>query len=182
LHGHFAKLYPHGPVEIVADTAAEAIEAFSRQVKIFKPNFTDNTRPAARVLGFNTVESLLEKSDVVDLHIVPSFSGGKSPFLQILIGGLLIAVAFVIPGAGIALLGGTLTITSSTVFLMGAGLVLGGLLQMLFPVKQPELQESYYLGVPGNTVKIGTPIPLIFGTVMAYGHFLSFNTDAINIA
>ena len=65
-------------------------------------------------------------------------------------------------------------------FLIGASMVIGGLIQTLFPMKlaDTKLDDNNYLGQPNNTVKVGTRIPLLFGTCVAYGHFLSFNTDA----
>ena len=184
LHGHLKDLCPE-VIEVIADTAAEAFNALCKLKKnLFRPNLIEGTRPVVRIVGFDTVESLFEKSDAQDLHIVPAFTGGKSGFVKILIGAAFIAAMF-IPGVNVAVAGvlGSIGLTSSTVFLMGAGLVLGGLIQILFPVKVADqtLDENNYLGAPGNSVKIGTPIPLLFGRHKAWGQYLSYDTDAVNL-
>lgn len=169
---------------------AEAINALCKLRKnLFKPNLIEGTRPMIRVLGFETVSLLFEKSETRDLHIVPAFSGGKSALISILVGAALIALSFtgigeiLLVGAG-ALGAGSAAITvGSILFGVGVSVILGGLTQLLFPTKlaDQKLDDNNYLGAPGNTVAAGTRIPLIFGTVMVYGHYLSENVDAVNI-
>jgi predicted phage tail protein len=171
LHGPLKRLCPE-VIEIAANTVAEAINGLCKIKKgLFKPNLAENTRPVVRVVGFETVESLYEKTDVQDIHIVPALIGGKSGFFQIIIGAVLIAASFIIPGLQFLLP-------------IGISMVIGGVTQLLFPVKMADqaLDENKYLGAPQNTVKIGTRIPLLFGTCRGYGHYLSYNVDAIEVA
>ncbi len=183
LYGYLRDICPD-VIELTADTVAEAINGLQKVKRgLFQPNAIEGTRPTIKVLGFDTVESLTAKSDVQDLHIVPAFSGGKSGWVSILVGAVLIAAAF-IPGVGEAIAGATFGLFgASNLALIGTGLVLGGLTQTLFPVKlaDQQLDQNNYLGSPQNTVKIGTRIPLLFGTCLAYGQFLSYNVAALNL-
>jgi hypothetical protein len=62
-------------------------------------------------------------------------------------------------------------------------MVLGGIVQMLTPVPETDSTEgSMYLGAGVNTVRIGTRIPILYGTRKVGGHYLSFDVDAKDIA
>ena len=70
---------------------------------------------------------------------------------------------------------------ASLLMKVGALALLGGLSQLLAPTPEAEEEQnrSAYLGAPGNTVKIGTRIPILYGRHKVYGHFLSFDINAI---
>lgn len=166
LHGPYKKLHP-GPIEIVAETVWEAIEAVTLQIKGFAPDL--NGRKQIQVPGFSTIESLKAPSDVEDIHIFPPMNFGKRGLLQTIIGIVLIIVGFV----------------TGQHWLMAIGLSMlaGGLMQMLHP--QPSLTQenkSKYLPTTQNTVKIGTTIPLLYGRYRAAGHILSLEINAKNAA
>jgi hypothetical protein len=60
-------------------------------------------------------------------------------------------------------------------------MILGGILQMLAPTPKSNTgssDQSLYVPSNQNTVKIGTRIPLIYGRVRHFGHYLSFNVDS----
>jgi len=173
LHGPFAAFHD-GPIKIEAQNAFQAIEALSRQIEGFQPS-AKKGKARVKIVGYETEESLYQ--DIPEnetLHIVPQLNGGKSgnAWLQILAGVALIGVAL-IPGVG--------TMVSSIAMKVGAMLVLGGLSQLLAP--QPENDKdvqvkSRYLGSPGNTVQIGTRIPILYGEDRVYGHYLSFDINS----
>lgn len=72
---------------------------------------------------------------------------------------------------------------ASSMLLTGAMMVLGGIVQMLTPVPETDSTEgSLYLGAGVNTVRIGTRIPILYGTRKIGGHYLSFDVDAKDIA
>jgi predicted phage tail protein len=193
LHGYLKDLCPH-PIELDADTVAEAINGLCRVTRgAFNPN-PKTGRHLIKVVGFDIAEHLFMKSDVEDLHIVPAFVGGKSSgIMQIVIGVVLIAAAFVTAGgslAGFVAAGGGLTVAGS-IAMAGAMMVLGGIMAMMSAA--PTLNAgtfgaginpaaSKYLGANKNTVKIGTRIPILVGRYPVFGHILSFNVDAQNVA
>lgn len=191
LHGRLKELCPSG-LEFEGDSVAEVVNGLCRQTKAFNVNF-DQPKHCVKVVGYDTTESLFEpfKTPIQEIHLVPQMGGGKGGgFFRVFIGAVLIAAAFFTGGASLA---GTLafgtTTYASLMFNLGLSLVLGGLLELISPapkmdgsgnVQDPE--GSKYLGASQNTVKIGTRIPLLYGEHMAYGQYLSFDVDAVDVA
>lgn len=176
LHGRFAK-GQEGPIKVEAGTVFEAIDAISRQIPTLKPNpLTGKAR--VKVMGYETEESLYEDlSEDAVLHVVPQLNGGKSgsAFLQIAAGIALIGISF-IPGIG--------ALAASIAMKVGAMLLLGGLSQLLAPAPENDKDDqtkTRYLGAPGNTVQVGTRIPILYGEDRVYGQFLSFDINSQQI-
>lgn len=174
LHGYFSKFHD-GPVMIAGDTVAELVEGVTRQLEGFQPDPIKG-RHRVKVAGFDTEEAIFSDlgPEVEDIHLVPQFNGGKNGgLLQILVGAALIGLSF-IPGIG--------ALASGLLMKVGALALLGGLTQMLAPTPDSDSQtqnRSNYLGTPKNTVKIGTRIPILYGRHRVYGHYLSFDINAI---
>jgi predicted phage tail protein len=172
LHGYLAEFHS-GPIEVMADTVAEAIESITRQLPGFKPNAIHGRHRIA-VVDHDTPEAIYGTPKSDEIHIVPQFAGGKkNGLLQILIGVALVAASF-IPGLNATL--------ASIMMSMGASMALGGIAQLLAPQPNSEDEKkSRYLGAPRNTVAIGTRIPILYGEYRVYGHYLSFDIDAKEI-
>ncbi len=190
LHGYLKDLY-NGPLVFTGFSASEIINGLCKATKAFNPK-PGVERHEMSVVGFPTKESLFEPlpADIEELHLVPSMTGGKSGgFFRIVIGVVLIASAVLTGGTSLAALTATGTV-AGTLFSLGVSLVLGGLLEMLSPMPKTDSfgnsvadpEASKYLGATGNTVKIGTRIPLLYGEILAFGHYLSFNVDAKDVA
>ena len=176
LHGHLKKLYDK-PIEVEASSVAEAMR-FLEQIPELKPK--DGQPWPVTIRGIDSQLKLFAETDLEEIHVHPRTggAGGKNGVLQIIIGIALIALAIVNP-AFLATLG----ITNGMLYLTGAMMVLGGLVQMLMPVPETDSTEgSMYLGAGVNTVKIGTRIPILYGTRKIGGHYLSFDVDAKDIA
>lgn len=176
LHGDLARLHD-GPIVVAAETAAEAVEAVTRQIPGFKPAFNRPPKKV-KVVGCEKVEDLFVPLDQDELHLVPQLNGGKKGgWVQILIGIALVAISF-IPGLQ------AFATLASILLKAGALLILGGLVQLLSPKpsSDDERQRSDYLGAPGNTVRIGTRIPILYGRYRVYGHYLSFDIHATRVA
>lgn len=169
LHGSLKKLAPEG-LELEADTVMEAVNGMARILNI-QPNAITG-KLTIKVLGFDTIDSLAQPNDQEELHIVPAFSGsGIWDVVKIVVGVVLIAVAIIFsPVLG--------PLVSAALFNLGATLIIGGVINLLFPVKQADNDQNY-LGAPGNTTAIGTRISLIFGEVQVYGQILSYNIDSV---
>lgn len=187
LHGPLKELYPDG-FTIVASNPIEAINGFAKQTGVFNVP-AEQEKYCVSVVGFETKESLYAPfpANTNELHIVPPMLGGKGGFFKVIIGVVIIAAAIATGGMAAALAGGTWT---SFFFNMGISLVLGGLLEMLSPSPKMDLtgnsasdpEASKYLGASQNTVKIGTRIPLLYGEHIAYGHYISFDVDSVDVA
>lgn len=175
LHGALKKFH-EGPIEVYADTVAEALRIVSLQIAAFRPNAKDGYRKV-QVAGCDTLESLFTESVIENIHVFPQFNGGKrGGFLQILIGAALVAASFIVPPAAGILAGILLKV--------GALIVLGGVLQLFAAPHRDtgpagEQNRSHYLGAPRNTVAIGTRIPILYGRRKVGGHLLSINVSAI---
>lgn len=176
LHGHLAEKHP-GVIEVEAETIAEAMQALSLYPELEYP---PGSPWPVEIDGVQSKADLYEPTPVREIHVRPRMggAGGNNGLLQVVIGATMIALAVTNPafmgmsGFGQVMLG-----------LNGALMVTGGLIQMMTPT--PELgggssKASAILNGTGNTTKIGTPIPLAYGTQPLYGHYLSFNVDAKN--
>lgn len=176
LNGYLSELYPH-VIEVEAESVAEAITSLT-QIEELSP--LDGHPHQVVIRGVDSEIALFSKTEMQEIHVYPRLggSGGKQGLGQVLLGIALVAVGFIFPA--ISLVGGL--ITSSSLMLTGAVMALGGIIQMLTPM--PELDDgskdksSNYLGSGGNTVQIGTNIPLAYGHVKLGGHYLSFDVDA----
>ena len=177
-HGSLQAMVPNGidTIDFAVKTVKECVEAVSMQI----PAFAKGPRKVVQILGVQNEHDLL-REDVDVVHIMPAFVGGKrGGLVQIILGTLLIAAAILLPGLG------TIAGVSLNTILFSAGLSLtfSGI-ALLFAPKPPSntpsannSEGSKYLGAQGNTVKIGTRIPLGYGRQKVYGHILSFNVSA----
>lgn len=202
-HGHLRQLCPE-EYSFEAKTAWEALRAFASQA----PSLRRTPRGKeilVTVVGYNTLDSLHSPLQEETLHITPRFIGGKSSggFIKIVIGVALIAVSILCPPAGAAglaagaasataaglTIAGTF-ISASQILLSGILLLAGGLLELMSPAPKMDTgvdtgpgdpPASRYLGAPGNTVSLGTRIPLGFGRHRVGGHYLSFDIQAKDV-
>lgn len=189
LYGKLKKLYDK-ELYISGSNVAEIINGVFTQIKELKTK-SINFKHQIRVHGYFTKESLFQPfgEEVTELHVMPDVCGGKGGgFIKVAIGAVLIATAIFQPQLGAILLTKGVTL-SSVVFGIGTSLVLGGILEMISPVPQidstsggQDPEASKYLGGDGNTVKIGTRIPILYGKNKVFGHYLSFNIDAKNVS
>lgn len=189
--GPLAKLCPE-PIRVAADTVAKAVDAATRQVPAFKPNAARG-RMLLRVRGFDSVQSLMGGTDATEVEVWPALAGGGGKGLfKIVIGVALIVASFYVPGIGAAIgvemTAATAATIASATLSLGISMVLGGVMELMSAAPKYDvgaaanIEASKYLGAGGNTVKIGTRIPLLYGTHRAAGHYISFNIEAVDVA
>ena len=147
----------------------------------------------------------LEKEDLhnpigqEDIHIVPVITGaGGGAGRRILIGAALIGASFLFPGAGLfgkagaELTGGIVTgfaaKIGTAVSAIGAGLVLNGVSEMLFPIPKPDMPEddpriSFSFSGVQNTSRAGTAHPIVYGEVVTGSVVISagIDTDQVQV-
>lgn len=176
LHGYLKDLYP-GELRFDVRSAAEAIKAMCQQTGAFRP--IDGRKHKIRALGFNTKDDLMSPTDKEEIHLIPQFTVGKSPLIQVALGTVLIAA-----GIGLGLAG--FPQAGILVASFGLSMTAAGISQMLAPTPERtttgQEKSSKYLGSSANTVKIGTPIPIIYGKRRVFGHYLSVNITAKDMA
>ena len=137
----------------------------------FRATIGDKTATHARL------QMPFGKTETLTIEPVPVGQGsGKSTWA--IIGGIaLVALSFVLPGAGAAgtgLLGtgfGAATGSAAFAATLGTALVLGGISQLLAPTigdqEAKERRDSYTFGGPGQRAIQGAVKPLLYGTVYA---------------
>jgi predicted phage tail protein len=141
-----------------------------------------------------------------DIHIVPVISGAGGGFRNILLGGLLIGASFFFPGAGLfgtQSFGGALAAGSASAVpfvgatgvagsllgtaigtglsAIGAGMVLNGVGEMLYPTQQASFEDnpqiSFNFSGTQNTARAGTPVPIVYGEIFTGSVVISGDVD-----
>ena len=136
-----------------------------------------------------------------DIHIIPVISGaGGDTFNTILLGAALIGASFFFPGAGLFgtvstsgqiaagttltgfTAGGTVgTLIGTGISAIGAGLVLQGVGNMLYPTQDPSFEDnpqiSFNFAGTQNTARAGTPVPIVYGEIFTGSVVISGDID-----
>lgn len=177
-HGKFAEDY--GKTHTIhAENVGKAMEGLTRQLGFYEDKRLDE-RPVARIVGYDTIESLAECPD--EIHVVPAVMGGGG-LGKVLIGAALIGIAVINPGIGGMILS---QVGVSIVAGLGVSLMLSGLTQMF--AKAPTLSQesdpdaSKYLGISTNTTRLGTLRSYAMGRIkITAPHLLALNVDSNNM-
>jgi predicted phage tail protein len=190
LYGELAKITGHKELEAAVKTTAQA-------VSFLVNNFPDLESHMANkyyqvLLGKENVniDELHFPVGQSDIKFVPVISGsggiGKALF-----GGALIALSFGVGGLFTAPLiqSGTFSFAAAglgakAAFGIGAGLVLSGVSDMLFPQpKMPQFSSeqdprlSFSFSGTQQTSRAGTPVPLVYGEIFTGSVVISSSID-----
>ena len=189
LYGELVKITGHKELEAAVNTTAQAV------------SFLVNNFPELESHMANKYyQVLLDKEEEVDIEklhfpvgqsdikFVPVISGsggiGKALF-----GGALIALSFGVGGlftAPLTMSGGFAAagLGAKAAFGIGAGLVLGGVSDMLFPTpKMPQFSSeqdpriSFSFSGTQQTSRAGTPVPLVYGEIFTGSVVISSSID-----
>lgn len=190
LYGHLAKNF--GRVHhFNVQSPCEALRALRANFPSFENHLIKHSEPGYHILvGKMSIDmdgmSLQSDADVI--KIIPAIAGAGRGGLQILIGIAMIAAAFYTGGASLApqtagaaggaAAGGaaagmiTTTTMGGIALSMGAGLIVGGVAQMLTKppsmsgLERPENRPSYSFNGPVNTSQQGNPVAVCFGELI----------------
>lgn len=169
LHGDLGNHFPSS-LRMDVDSCAEAIRALCAMLPGFRDNIQNGSyRVVAGPLSVATPRDADEipyglGSSIDEIHFVPVVAGGKDEegLGKVLLGTVLIAASFVIPGSA-AIFGKSLGAISGQ---MGVSLALGGVGQMLSASSSPGSESSeaseLFSGSPNQAIP-GSAIPVIFG-------------------
>ena len=131
-----------------------------------------------------------------DIHIVPVISGAGGSVGRFLTGALLIGASFFFPGAGLfgttSFLGaaagaGAGTLIGTGLSAIGAGLILQGVGDMLYPTQDVEFEDnpqiSFNFSGTQNTARAGTPVPIVYGEIFTGSVVISgaVDTEAVQV-
>ena len=193
LHGELAKFVGQDEFEAVMRTSAEAIRFLVTNFPKVEAYMSDKYYQV--LVGKEDIdkEDLHNPLGQDDINIVPVITGagGRSPFGRILLGAALIGASFIFPGgglfsyysfSGVAAGTGIGTAIGTAVSAIGAGLVLNGVSELLFPLPTPDAQEddpriSFAFNGLTNTSRAGTAHPIVYGEIVTGSVVISAGID-----
>ena len=190
LYGELVKITGHKELEAVVNTTAQAVSFLVNNFPELESHMADKY--------YQVLLDKEEEVDIEELHFpvgksdikfVPVISGsggiGKALF-----GGALIALSFGVGGLFTAPLsfgaGGFAAagLGAKAAFGIGAGLVLSGVSDMLFPTpKMPQFSSeqdprlSFSFSGTQQTSRAGTPVPLVYGEIFTGSVVISSSID-----
>lgn len=177
LHGGLYEAYDK-PIFIEARSIRAVLSALKLIPELNPIN--NKNRYLSKVDGLENVADLDKPLDtpVVNIYCERKMNrrditgSGNNPYVQIIVGVVLIVVGYFSFGSTSKL--------GVAIMASGFGMIFGGISQLLIndpkPQKSDENRSSSLTGYE-NTVKSGTPIPLILGEHLHGGHIFSFNTE-----
>ena len=195
LYGELAKFIGHKEFEIKVHSLPQAI---SFLVNNF-PGVEAYMTPKLYQVRIGNYEISEDEIDYPigqqDIHIVPVISGAGRGVGRFLLGGLLIGASFFFPGAGLfgttGLLGagaagaGIGTAIGTGLSAIGAGLVLSGVSEMLYPTQTPQFEDSpqisFNFAGTQNTARAGTPVPIVYGEIFTGSVVISGDVDTVAV-
>jgi predicted phage tail protein len=195
LYGELAKFIGHKEFEIKVHNLPQAI---SFLVNNF-PGVEAYMNPKLYQVRIGNYE--INKDEInypigqQDIHIVPVISGAGGGFGRFLTGAFLIGASFFFPGAGLfgtkGLLGAGVaganigTAIGTGLSAIGAGLVLSGVSEMLYPTQQPTFEDnpqiSFSFSGTQNTARAGTPVPIVYGEIFTGSVVISGDVDTVAV-
>ena len=192
LYGELAKFVGHKEFEVKADTLSHAvsflINNFAGIEEYMNPKYYQ-----VKVGNYSIDETEINHPiGQEDIHFVPVIQGAGRGLGKILLGGALIALSFGVGGVfanplafgakgfGFASAG----LGAKAAFGIGAGLLLSGVSDMLFPVpKLPDFNSeqdpriSFNFSGTQQTTRAGTPVPLVYGEIFTGSVVISGAVD-----
>lgn len=181
LHGNLRNMIGKTDLVLEGKTAYEVLRNLTNKYGKQLKAPLDIGKWKVKIKGYEEAESLSVPLYTEELHIYPVFKTAKSQMTA----GSQVAIGVVI--AGLVVLTGGLAATgvigylAQAAFWSGVSLALIGTMQLLFPQPQMDTesqQNSKYLGTPGNTVAVGTRIPIGYGLYKVSGHYISYNINS----
>jgi predicted phage tail protein len=186
LYGQLAKFVGHRVLEADVATAAEAVRFLLANWPELERHMTDQ-HYRVHTGGDDLALEELHHPASGDIKIIPVIAGAGAVG-RILLGVAIIAFAIVTAGAGIAGLGlGFSASTATSIGLVGASLVLGGVAQLLTPTPKTNKDEgdprkSFSFSGIQNTSRAGLPVPVVYGEMLVGSVVVSAGVDIVQVA
>ena len=192
LYGELANFVGHKEFEVKVETLSHAvsflINNFAGIEEYMNPKYYQ-----VKVGNYSIDETEIHHPiGQEDIHFVPVIQGAGRGIGKILLGGALIALSFGVGGVfanplafgakgfGFASAG----LGAKAAFGIGAGLLLSGVSDMLFPVpKLPDFNSeqdpriSFNFSGTQQTTRAGTPVPLVYGEIFTGSVVISGAVD-----
>ena len=206
LYGELAEFIGHKEFEIQVDSLSKVvsflINNFPQIEKYMNPKYYQ-----VKVGNYAVNEEEIHHPiGQEDIHIVPVISGAGGSTGKILLGAALIGASFFFPGAGLFgtfgsggvaaagttltaaqaaagfTVGGTIgTLVGTGISAIGAGLILQGVGNILYPTQDPSFEDnpqiSFNFAGTQNTARAGTPVPIVYGEIFTGSVVISGDVD-----
>ena len=193
LYGELAEFVGHKEFEVKADSIGKVVSFLINNF----PQIERYMNPKYYQVKVGNYE--VDKTEIhypigqEDIHIVPVIAGAGRGVGKILLGAALIGLAIAAPGAGFSFgkggFGFIATGSAPSIFMaavgnLGVALTLMGVSEMLFPVPKPkefrseeDPRLSFSFSGAQNTSRAGTPVPLVYGTMVTGSVVISGAVD-----
>tara|TARA_R100000329_G_scaffold122996_2_gene101564 strand:- start:914 stop:1558 length:645 start_codon:yes stop_codon:yes gene_type:complete len=208
LYGDLAEFVGHKEFDINANTVAKAVSFLINNFP--KVEAYMNERHYAVLVNNIEIDEteLHDLTGTQEIKFIPVISGAGSGFGKFLAGAFLIGASFLFPGAGMfgtvsasgkIAAGTTLgttglaagsaigTYIGTALSAVGAGLVLNGVSEMLFPLPDNDIEGdprvSFSFTGLQNTSRAGTPVPICYGEIISGSVVISadITTDEVEV-
>lgn len=199
LYGKLAKFIGQRVFEADVASAAEAVRFLIANFPKAEKHMADHHYRVSVGQYDLSEDELHDPAGRQEIRIVPVVAGAGGATGKILAGIALIAVSFLLPGAGAfgtfsvfgqaATAGGFLTGLGTAASLVGASLILGGVAQLLTPVPKipqgPDTindpRKSFSFSGIQNTSRQGTPVPICYGLTLTGSVVISAGIDTVQV-
>lgn len=201
VYGRLAKFLGQRVFEADVASAAEAVRFLVVNFPQLEKHMADQHYRVSVGKYDLMPDELHDPAGQQEIKIVPVLVGAGGGTGKILAGIGLIALSFLLPGAGAfgtfsvfgqaATAGGILTGIGTAASLVGASLILGGVSQLLTPtpkINQPgtpqdnnDPRKSYSFSGIQNTSRQGTPVPIVYGETLVGSVTISAGIDTVEV-
>lgn len=201
VYGRLAKFLGQRVFEADVVSAAEAVRFLVVNFPQLEKHMADQHYRVSIGRYDLTMDELHDPAGQQEIKVVPVLVGAGGGTGKILAGIGLIALSFLLPGAGAfgtfsvfgqaATAGGILTGIGTAASLVGASLILGGVSQLLTPtpkINTPgtpqdnnDPRKSYSFSGIQNTSRQGTPVPIVYGETLVGSVTISAGIDTVEV-
>jgi predicted phage tail protein len=201
VYGRLAKFLGQRVFEADVASAAEAVRFLVVNFPQLEKHMADQHYRVSIGKYDLTLDELHDPAGQQEIKVVPVLVGAGGGTGKILAGIGLIALSFLLPGAGAfgtfsvfgqaATAGGILTGIGTAASLVGASLILGGVSQLLTPtpkINTPgtpqdnnDPRKSYSFSGIQNTSRQGTPVPIVYGETLVGSVTISAGIDTVEV-
>lgn len=201
VYGQLAKFLGQRIFEADVGSAAEAVRFLVTNFPKLERHMADQHYRVSVGSYDLALEELHDPAGQQEIKVVPVMAGAGGGTGRILAGIGLIALSFLLPGAGAfgtfslfgqaATAGGILTGIGTAASLIGASLVLGGVSQLLTPTPKINLpgtpqdnndpRKSYSFSGIQQTSRQGVPVPIVYGETLVGSVVISAGIDTVQV-
>lgn len=201
VYGQLAKFLGQRIFEADVASAAEAVRFLVTNFPKLERHMADQHYRVSVGSYDLALEELHDPAGQQEIKVVPVMAGAGGGTGRILAGIGLIALSFLLPGAGAfgtfslfgqaATAGGILTGIGTAASLIGASLVLGGVSQLLTPTPKINLpgtpqdnndpRKSYSFSGIQQTSRQGVPVPIVYGETLVGSVVISAGIDTVQV-